>query len=94
MKNLARCLVFAILFGFLSNAYSQEWIPYQQTVQTSYSVQQTYIYQPQPIVVYRWVPQIIQENFVIERRCLFHTTQTVVAKPTVQWILQPVVIYR
>lgn len=93
MKNFARCLVMLFLMGVSSNLYAQEWVAYNQYVQLQPQIQTVYV-QPQPVVVYQWVPYTIQQNVVVEQRRLFCVNQTVVSKPTVQWILQPVVIYR
>jgi hypothetical protein len=90
MKNLARCLVMLMLMSVASNVYAQNWVAYQEVVQT----QTTYIPQPQPVVVYQWVPYVSQQNFVIEKQRIFCKTQTVVSRPFTQWVLQPVVIYR
>lgn len=88
MKNFARCLVMLFLIGISSNSYAQDWVAYNQP-----QVQTVYV-QPQPIVVYQWVPYVVQQNVIIEQRRLFCTNQTVVSRPITQWILQPVVIYR
>lgn len=93
MKNFARCLVMLFLMGVSSNLYAQEWVAYNQYVQPQPQIQTVYV-QPQPVVVYQWVPYTVQQNIVVEQRRLFCVNQTVVSKPTIQWILQPVVIYR
>lgn len=93
MKKFARCLVMLFLMGVSSNLYAQEWVAYNQYVQPQPQIQTVYV-QPQPVVVYQWVPYTVQQNVVVEQRRLFCVNQTVVSKPTIQWILQPVVIYR
>lgn len=93
MKNFARCLVMLFLMGVSSNLYAQEWVTYNQYVQSQPQIQTVYV-QPQPVVVYQWVPYTVQQNVVVEQRRLFCVNQTVVSKPATQWILQPVVIYR
>ena len=93
MKNFARCLVMLFLMGVSSNSYAQEWVAYNQYVEPQPQIQTVYV-QPQPVVVYQWVPYTIQQNVVVEQRRLFCVSQTVVSKPTIQWILQPVVIYK
>lgn len=90
MKNYARCLVMLFLMGVSSNSYAQEWVAYNQYPQPQ--VQTIYV-QSQPVIVYQWVPYAIQQNVVVEQRRLFCVNQTVVSRPTIQWILQPVVIY-
>lgn len=90
MKNLARCCVMLFLMG-VSSAYAQEWIAYQQYVEP---IPQTVYAQPQPLVIYQWTPYTVQQNVVVEQRRLFCVNQTVISRPTTQWILQPVVIYR
>jgi len=88
MKNYARCLVMLFLIGISSNSYAQEWVAYNQP-----QVQTIYV-QPQPIVVYQWVPYVVQQNVVVEQRRLFCVNQTIVSRPTIQFVLQPVVVYR
>ena len=93
MKNFARCLVMIFLMGVSSNLYAQEWVAYNQYVQPQPQIQTVYV-QPQPLVIYQWVPYNVQQNVVVEQRRLFCVNQTVVSRPTVQWILQPIVIYK
>ena len=93
MKNFARCLVMLFLMGVSSNLYAQEWVAYNQYVQPQPQIQMVYV-QPQPVVVYQWVPYTVQQNVVVEQKRLFCVNQTVVSRPTIQWILQPVVVYR
>ena len=93
MKNFARCLVMLFLMGVSSNLYAQEWVAYNQYVQSQPQIQTIYV-QPQPVVIYQWVPYSVQQNIVVEQRRLFCINQTVVNRPTIQWILQPVVVYR
>jgi hypothetical protein len=81
------------LMGVSSNLYAQEWVAYNQYIQPQPQIQMVYI-QPQPVVVYQWVPYAVQQNVVVEQRRLFCVNQTVVSRPTIQWILQPVVVYR
>jgi len=80
------------LMGVSSNLYAQEWIPYQQYVEPI--PQTVYVQQPQPVLIYQYVPYTVQQNIVVEKRCLFVKTQTVVSRPVIQWIYQPVLIYR
>jgi hypothetical protein len=56
--------------------------------------QTVYVPQPEPVIIYQWVPYVTQQNFVIEQQRLFCKKQTVITKPITQWVLQPVVIYR
>ena len=93
MKNFARCLVMIFLMGVSSNLYAQEWVAYNQYVQPQPQIQAVYV-QSQPVVIYQWVPYTVQQNVVVEQKRLFCVNQTVVSRPTVQWILQPVVVYR
>lgn len=95
MKNIARCFVFLFMLIMAENCFAQEWIPFQYN--TMYTAQQccTQVqYQPQPIIVYQLVPQVIQQNIIVEKRCFFQVTQTVVTRPIVQYVYQPVVIYK
>lgn len=93
MKNFARCLVMLFLMGVSSNMYAQEWVAYNQYVQPQPQIQTVYV-QPQPVLIYQWVPYTIQQNIVVEQRRLFCVNQTIVSRPTVQWVLQPMVIYK
>ena len=76
-----------------SNLYAQEWVGYNQYIQTQPQIQTVYM-QPQPVVIYQWVPYSVQQNVVVEQRRFFCVNQTVISRPVVQWVLQPVVIYR
>jgi hypothetical protein len=93
MTNLARCSVVLFLIGVSSNLYAQEWVGYNQYVQPQPQVQTVYL-QPQPVVIYQWVPYSVQQNVVVEQRRFFCINQTVISRPIVQWVLQPMVIYR
>ncbi len=95
MKNITLFLVMLMLIGVSSNVYAQNWIPYQEVQQPA--VVQTnvvYVYRPQPVVVYQWVPYVAQQNVIVEQQCLFRRVQTVVTRPVTQWVVQPVVIYQ
>lgn len=94
MKNLARCFTMLMLICVGSNLYAQEWIPYQEYTQPVAQTQVVYVQQPQPVVVYQWVPYVVQQNMIVEQQRLFCRTQTVVTRPYTQWVIQPVVIYR
>jgi hypothetical protein len=94
MYNLARCFVMLMIISVGSNLYAQEWIAYQEPVQPVVQTQVVYVQQPQPIVIYQWVPYVVQQNVIVEQQKLFCRTQTVVTRPYTQWIMQPVVIYR
>jgi hypothetical protein len=94
MKNLARCLLMLMIMSIGSNLYAQNWIPYQETVQPVVQTQVVYMPQPQPVVIYQWVPYVAQQNVIVEQQCLFRRTQTVVSRPFTHWVLQRVVIYR
>ena len=96
MKNIARCLLVMLMVVLCDNIYGQEWIPYQpsnRVVQTTVT-QQSYVYQPQPVVVYQYVPYVVNQPVVVEQRCLLYRTQRVVYVPQTQYFYQPVVIYR
>lgn len=89
-------IVLATLF-MGTTAYAQEWIAYQTYTQPV--IQQTITYPvvqlpPQPAVIYQWVPYSVQQNIVVEQHCLFRRTQTVISRPAVQWVYQPVIVYR
>lgn len=92
MKNLSMMLV--ILLMSIGNSYAQEWIPFQGYRQTT--VVQNYPSNPtpQPVVIYQWVPVVVNQNTIVEQHCLFRKIQTVTVQPVVQWVYQPVLIYR
>jgi hypothetical protein len=94
MKNLVKCFIVIMLMSVGSSLYAQNWIPYQEPIQPIVQTQVIYVSQPQPVVVYQWVPYAVQQNVVVEQRRLFCVNQTLVSRPTVQWILQPIVIYK
>lgn len=97
MNNIIKCIVFLSLTILGSNIYAQEWIPYQGSynyVQTTNVVhQQTQYYnpQPQPVLVYQYVPYFFNQPVIVEKRCLFHTSQKITYIPMVQYLYQPVV---
>lgn len=98
MKNIARCfIIFSLAVICHNTIYAQEWISYQenrpQVVQTTIT-QQSYAYQPQPVVIYQYVPYVIHQPVVVEQRCLLYRTQRVVYVPQTQYVYQPVVLYR
>ena len=96
MKNIARCLLVISMIIVCNNMYAQEWIPYQpqnHVVQTTVT-QQSYVYQPQPVVVYQYVPYVVHQPVVVEQRCFLYRTQRVVYVPQTQYFYQPVVVYR
>lgn len=93
MKILARCFVMLFLMGVSSNLHAQEWVAYNPYVQPQPQIQTVYL-QPQPVVIYQWVPYSVQQNVVVEQRRFFCVNQTVISRPVVQWVLQPVVVYR
>lgn len=92
MKNFI--YLFVLFFAITPATYAQDWVAYNPYIQPQHQVQTVYIQQPQPVVVYQWVPYVVQQNVILEQRRLFCVNQTVVARPTVQWILQPIVVYR
>ncbi len=94
MTNLARCFVMLMLIGLGSNGYAGEWIAYQEPVQPVVQTQVVYVQQPQPFVIYQWVPYTYHQNFVVEQQRIFCKTQTIVSRPFTQWVLQPIVVYR
>lgn len=94
MKKLIQSIIVFMLMSIASNLYAQNWIPYQENTHTIIPVQSVYIYQPQPTIVYQWIPYVSQQNIIVEQQRLFCRTQTVVNRPFTQWVLQPVVVYR
>jgi hypothetical protein len=94
MKNLVKCFIVIMLMSGGSSLYAQNWIPYQETIQPVVQTQVVYVTEPQPVVVYQWVPYVVHQNVIVEQQRIFCRTQTVVTRPFTQWILQPMVIYR
>jgi hypothetical protein len=94
MKNLVKCFIVIMLMSVGSSLYAQNWIPYQETIQPVVQTQVVYIAEPQPVVIYQWVPYVVQQNVIVEQQRIFCRTQTVVTRPFTHWILQPMVIYR
>ena len=88
-------IVLATLF-IGTSSYAQEWIasqPYPQPIVPP-SIVYPIVPVHQPVVIYQWVPYATQQNIVVEQYCLFRRTQTVISRPTVQWVYQPVIVYR
>lgn len=90
-------LIALTILCMATETFAQEWIYYQQYQQPI--IQQTITYPvvplpPQPAIIYQWVPYSAQQNIIVEQHCLFRRTQTLISRPTVQWVYQPVVIYR
>lgn len=86
-------LLSSLLFG---SAYAQEWVsynPYPPVVDVPAVPAQTlttYVVQ-QPVVVYRWVPQYINQPVLVEQRFLFCKRYHWTVQPTIQWVQQPVI---
>lgn len=93
MKNM--CMMLLFLFVGINNVNAQDWIPLQKYQQTTV-VQTVPVINPvpQPFVVYQWVPVVVNQNTIVEQYCLFRRTQTVTVQPSIQWVYQPVIIYR
>ena len=87
-------LIFTCLL--FSSANAQEWVsynPYPPVIQVPAVPSQsfsTYVIQ-QPIVVYRWVPQYINQPVLVEHRFLFCKKYHWTVQPTIQWVQQPIV---
>lgn len=95
MKTLARCLVMFVVISLCGNSFADEWIPYRENYVPIIEPRVTYIVpQYQPVVYYQPVPYVVYQNVVVENRCLFHRTQTLVTRPITQYYYQPVVLYR
>lgn len=93
--------VYVLLVTIAFNSvYAQEWVPYNSQnhtfQQTTNFVQQVpvQVVQPQPVVMYQYVPYIVNQPVVIEKRCFFHSAQRVTYVPIVQYYYQPVILYR
>ena len=96
MKNIIN--LFLIFFFYtVSSQYGfcQEWIPYQNPSPVTIVEQTRVIYRPpQPVIIYQWVPYMVEQPYIIEKRCFFQRTSHIEYRPTIQWAYQPVVIYR
>lgn len=100
MNKFIKCIIFLSLTVLGSNIYAQEWIPYQgqyNYAQTTNVVQQQVQYyspQPQPVLVYQYVPYVVNQPVLVENRCLFFKQQRIVSVPQVQYFYQPYLLYR
>lgn len=96
--------IFFFIFCFLLTTNigncANDWIPYcvqpsppQVYVPTvpsiSYYTTETYIQRPL-ILTYEWVPYHSTKTFVIERQGFLCKYRTIISKPTIDWIYQPV----
>lgn len=90
MKNISMMLV--IFLMSISNIYAQDWIPYREN-NVIVNTQPIY-YVQQPLIVYQWISIVVQQNTVVEQHCLFRKVQTIINQPVIQWVYQPVLIYR
>lgn len=45
-----------------------------------------------PQNVYQWIPYIVNEPVVVEKRCLLIKRYEIEYRPTTRWVLQPIVI--
>lgn len=93
MKKLCTMLMFLIMCT--TNIYAQDiWVPFQEYRQTTVVQNYPITTIPQPVVVYQWVPVLVNQNTFVEHQCLFRKTQTVTTQPVLQWVYQPVIVYR
>jgi hypothetical protein len=91
--------MFITIISMGTETYAQNWIPYQgyqQEIiqQTTVNHHQNYVYQPQPTIVYQYIPYVVNQPIVVEQRCLLYKTQRVVYTPQVQYFYQPILVYR
>lgn len=91
-----RTLFAVFILSICSVVNAQDFI--QQQIYSPPIVQSNVVYPvspvQQPIVVYQWVPYVDHQTMIVENYCLLRRTQTVVARPVVRWVYQPVLIYR
>lgn len=95
MKILSMMLLFLLIS--IGGANAQNYVPlpsYYPNTTFVQTVPVNVVAQPQPAIVYQWVPVVVNTNTVYEHNCLFRRTQTVVNQPQIQWIYQPVLVYR
>ena len=95
MNLFRQTLCFVFIFCCTS-IYAQDWIPYQpqQYVPVQTNVVTSYVYQPQPLVVYQYVPYVVNQPVITEHHCLLYKSQKITYVPQIQYVYQPTVIYR
>ena len=83
-----------VLFSSICGA--SEWIPY---VPQARIVQETIVQQPiiqyqqtVPQVYYQWIPYVVSQPVITERRCLIFKRTIVENVPVIQWVYQPMVL--
>lgn len=89
-----RTLVFTFVSLIGANCFATEWIPYTPQVQTATTITQpTVVYQQTvPQVYYQWIPYVVNQPVVTERRCLIFKRTVVENVPVIQWVYQPMVL--
>lgn len=100
-KYVLMALACCCFFGLGSITIADEWVAYQVTPvimpninTTTHSQSYSISLQPQPIIVYQWVPYTTHYYTTIESRCLFRREQTLIVQPMTRWLYQPHIIYR
>jgi len=91
-----RTTIFIIVSLFGISCGATEWIPYvpQRTIVQETVVQQPIIQYQQtvPQVYYQWVPYVVNQPVITERRCLIFKRTIVENVPVIQWVYQPMVL--
>ena len=89
-----KTLIFTFVSLLGTNCFATEWIPYMPQVQTTTAITQpTVVYQQAvPQVYYQWIPYIVNQPVVTERRCLIFKRTVVENVPVIQWVYQPMVL--
>ena len=84
----------AILFSGICSA--SEWIPHvpytRSIVQETISPPVIQYQYTVPQVYYQWMPYVVNQPLITERRCLIFKRTVVENVPVIQWVYQPVVI--
>ena len=89
MKKILLILVAMI---FTNSIYAQDvWVPYRAEI---VSPQPAYLSYSQPTIYYQAVPYYNYQTTVVEHRCMFHVRKQIITKPIIQWVYQPVIIYK
>lgn len=91
-----KTLIFALVSLFAFECCASEWIqhvPHTTIIEETKVVQPIIQYQQTvPQVYYQWIPYVINQPVITERRCLIFTKTVVNNIPVVQWVYQPIVI--
>lgn len=91
-----RTLVFTFVSLFAFECCASEWIPHvpytRKVVEETISPPVVQYQYTVPQVYYQWMPYVINQPVITERRCLIFKRTVVENVPVIQWVYQPVVL--